>query len=345
MTSLTPQEARVVHKLNLFASVCPQCLFVKDPHKLIRQLHRFNYFYPSKKKRVKVPRTWGWDYYKPEGTLQRTARDVREWFTRQNALKAPESPPQPPSPTPLPQPRSPLYSVLPTEICEYIFKLVVTSYPEDDYHFPNITPAMSSVCRLTRQEMLPLFFKHNHFAFLTVNQFGKIATEDPIKWLYGMRQHLPKIHQITFFVRYFAIEDDSYSENISVTIRHDPARGCWTTTCEDDWSIERPGAGKITPDECAALERDGDVLCGIMRTMVDGRSRADLSPKNLMWLTRDAATFYITEKFKGDFDLRISGGMWELNSIMRPRVMRPPDIYFTDIEYDQMEKFGEAWGW
>jgi hypothetical protein len=81
MTSLTPQEARVVHTLNLFASVCPQCLFVKDPHKLIRQLHRFNYFYPSKKKRVKVPRTWGWDYYKPEGTLQRTARDVREWFT------------------------------------------------------------------------------------------------------------------------------------------------------------------------------------------------------------------------------------------------------------------------
>lgn len=90
MTSLTPQEARVVHKLNLFASVCPQCLFVKDSHELIRQLYRFNYFYPSKKKRVKLPKDWDWYYAEPNGSLQTTARKVQEWFTRPDALKAPE---------------------------------------------------------------------------------------------------------------------------------------------------------------------------------------------------------------------------------------------------------------
>jgi hypothetical protein len=59
MTSLTPQEARVVHKLNLFASVCPQCLFVKDPHKLIRQLYHFNYFYPSQEKAREISQRLG----------------------------------------------------------------------------------------------------------------------------------------------------------------------------------------------------------------------------------------------------------------------------------------------
>jgi hypothetical protein len=58
-TSLILQEARVVHKLNLFASVCPQCLFVKDPHKLIRQLYHFNYFYPSQEKAREISQRLG----------------------------------------------------------------------------------------------------------------------------------------------------------------------------------------------------------------------------------------------------------------------------------------------
>jgi hypothetical protein len=343
MTSLTPKEARVVHKLHLFASNSPQFLMVKDHRQLIRQLYRFNYFYPSKKKRVKVSENWLLGYEKPEGTLQTTARQVQEWFTRPDALKAPEAPPRPPSPTPMPQPQSPLYSILPTEIREYIFKLVVTSYPEDDYYFPNTTPAITSVCRLVRQEMLHLFFKHNHFTFATTNQSNQIAVEDPIKWLYGMRQHLPKIHQITFFVEYFAMNDGPNHGHISVTIRHDPAQGCWATTCEDDWSIEKPGTIETTPDERNALERDGDLLCGIMRTMVDERSRADLSPEYLMWLMRDAATFYVTEKVKGNFALANSPAIWHLNSVLGPSVMPPPDMYSTDVGYDQLKRFNEVW--
>ena len=173
MTSLTPNEARVVHELNFFASHTPNYL-PKDSRELIRQLYRFNHFYPSKEECVKIPRTWYCDYQESEGTLQTTVRNVREWFTRPDALKTPETPPRPLSPNPLSQPQSPLYSVLPTEIREYIFKLVVTSYPEgedDRYHYPNTTPAITSVCRLVRQEMLRLFFKHNHFAFPTDSKF------------------------------------------------------------------------------------------------------------------------------------------------------------------------------
>jgi hypothetical protein len=333
MTSLTPKEAREVHKLNRFASQSPQCL-PSGSRELIRQLYRLNYFYPSKKKRVKIPRTWRWDYAEPEGTLQTTTRSVREWFTRPDALKAPEALLRPPSPTPLPQLRSPLYSILPTEIREYIFKLVVTSYPEDEYHYPNITPAITSVCRLTRQKMLQLFFKHNHFAFPTQKQFTEIAIKDPIKWLYAMRPHLQKIHQITFFVGCIAIIDGySFWGPVSVTIKHDPAQGCWKTTCEDDWSIEKPNTGKITPDERKALESEGNLLCGLMRTMVEGRSRADLTPEYLIWLMHDARIVYATEKMERSFD---GMGMYPGVNTLGPDIVRPPDMYSTHIEYDQI---------
>jgi len=223
--------------------------------------------------------------------------------------------------------------VLPTEIREYIFKLVVTSHPEDDrYQIPNTTPAMTSVCRLVRQEMLQLFFKHNHFVTPTTDESSEIAIKDPVKWLYGMRPYLAETHQITFFVMNLAIDGDPYLGDISVTIKHDPAQGCWTTTCEDDWSIENEW--KLTLDQRNALERDGEMLCDLMRAMVDGRSRADLSPEYLMWLARDAAAWYATEKVEGKSDHAQSQRIFYSMSIIKPGVMRPPDMYSTDLEYD-----------
>jgi hypothetical protein len=339
MTSLTPQEARVVHKLNLFASVCPQCLFVEDSHKLIRQLYRFNYFYPSKKKRVKFPEDWDWNYGEPNGSLQTTARKVQEWFTRPDALKAPapEEPPRPSSPTPAPQLQSPLYSVLPVEIREYIFKLVVTSYPEDDYndyHYPATTPAITSVSRLVRRELLQSFLKHNHFAFPT--SFDSTTIDNPLKWLYGMRPHLPKIHQITFFVNHWA-RDSSSMGDISVTIRHDPTRDCWKTTCEDDWSVDKAEWRKREPEDRKALERDGNLLCGLMRTMVEGRSRDYLTTEYLMWLMYDARMLYTAEKMEGTIN---PDYVYPAINAMGPSIMRLPDMYSTNIEHDQMVRWG-----
>jgi hypothetical protein len=178
MTSLTPEEIRVVHKLKLFASVRPQCIPVNDSSELIRQLYRFNHFYPSKKRHVEYPKDWYSDYSELDGSLQTTAREMQEWFTRPDALKAPEAPPRPASPTPVPQLQSPLYSVIPTEIREYIFKLVVTSHPEGNYHYPITTPAITSVSRLMRQDLLQSFFKHNHFAFPT--HFGQLSFTIPL---------------------------------------------------------------------------------------------------------------------------------------------------------------------
>jgi hypothetical protein len=329
MTSLTPQEARVVHKLNLFASVCPQCLFVKDPHKLIRQLYRFNYFYPSKKKCVKFPKDWDWYYAEPNGSLQTTARKVQEWFTRPDALKAPEEPPCPASPTPAPQLQSPLYSVLPIEIRESIFELVVTSDHEGEYHHPATAPAITSVCRLMRKDLLQSFFKHNHFAFPT--NFNQTTIHEPVKWLYGMRPHLSKIHQITFFVNQWT-RNDYPSQDISVTIRHDLTQDCWTTTCEDDWSVDTPD-----PEERKALECDGVLLCDLMRKMVEGRSRADLTTEYLMWMMHDARIFYTTEKMEGEIN---AAYVYPAINVMGPSIVRLPDMYSTDIEHDQMVKWG-----
>ena len=56
------------------------------------------------------------------------------------------------------------------------------------------------MCRLVRKEMLQSFFKHNPFDFPT--NFSSTTIHEPVKWLYGMRPHLPKIHQITFFVNH-----------------------------------------------------------------------------------------------------------------------------------------------
>jgi hypothetical protein len=326
MTSLTPSEIHVVHKLNRFASSFPQCLVVRDSQELIRQLYRFTYFYPSK--RVKIPKDWYWDYEKPDRSLQTTARQVQEWFTRPDALKPPAAPSHPPSPTPMLQLQSPLYSVLPTEIREYIFELVVSSNPEGEHHDPNTIPAVAAVSRLVRQETLQLFFKHNHFAFPT--DFGQKTIEAPVKCLHAMRPHLPKIHQMTFFVAYYAKNDDSIDADISVTIRHNPSRGCWTTTCDDDWS---PSSMEMAPEDRCALKRDGALLCDFMGHMVDGRSRADLTPEYLMWLMHDARIFYTVEKMEGDCN-----GMEIQNKVSRvkPRVRRPPDMYSMDIEYDQM---------
>jgi hypothetical protein len=334
MTSLTPQEARVVHKLNLLASVCPQCLFVEDSHKLIRQLHRFNHFYPSKKKRVKFPEDWDWNYGEPNGSLQTTARKVQEWFTRPDALKAPEEPPRPASPTPAPQLQSPLYSVLPVEIREFIFKLAVTSDQEGKYHHPTTTPAITSVCRLVRKEMLQSFFKHNHFAFPT--DFSGTTIHEPVKWLYGMRPHLPKIHQITFFVNHWARNNTSIGD-ISVTIRHDPTHDCWTITCKDDWSVDKSDWFKAEPEDCKALECDGVLLCDIMRKMVEGRSRADLTTEYLMWLMHDARIFYTTERMEGEIN---PDYVYPKINAMGPSIKRLPDMYSTDIEHDQMVRWG-----
>jgi len=94
---------------------------------------------------------------------------------------------------------------------------------------------------------------------------------------------------------------------------------------------------KAEPEDCKALERDGVLLCDIMRKMVEGRSRADLTTEYLMWLMHDARIFYTTERMEGEIN---PDHVYPMINAMGPSIKRLPDMYSTDIEHDQMVKWG-----
>jgi hypothetical protein len=107
------------------------------------------------------------------------------------------------------------------------------------------------------------------------------------------------------------------------------------TTCQDGWSAEESGSLKRGPEERNSLESEGDVLCRIMRKMLDRRSKADLTPEYMIWLMHDARMFCMGSRLNGSYGMAI----YNLLGFMRPSVERPPDMYSTNIEHGLMEKW------
>lgn len=104
-----------------------------------------------------------------------------------------------------------------------------------------------------------------------------------------MRAHLPLLHKLTFKVTPCENETTLYkghSKVLSVTIRHDLQRGCWTISSSDDWSGVDDDATQLS------LEGDSALLQRIIEPLLDQRSRVDLKPEYPMWLVHDLELFY-----------------------------------------------------
>ena len=186
---------------------------------------------------------------------------------------------------------------LPPELREAIYAFALVSYKptvtfkldryqQDTYTQAN-QPPLTRVSRQIRQETLPVWYGGNDIVLHA--EGGK--ADDARKWLVRHEQHLPKLRQVSFWIRYVTPANRYSSSNgaIAVRLRRDPGRGgAWRV--EDGWrwiTVVRK------PEEVA---RDAKFLVGHLRELLREDWPDQLSAAGLHGLLADLRVGYVRQK-------------------------------------------------
>lgn len=185
---------------------------------------------------------------------------------------------------------------LPAEIREHIFTFVVVpeqpivtfrldKFQKESYEEAS-QPSITRVSRQVRRESLPLFYECNDFIIHTDGD----KAEDAERWFHYSQLHLSKLCHLTFWVRYVSRLDTTSPSSgaVGVSVRHNPRAGTWEAVNGWQWItvLRKP----------ANIEQDGEVLVCILKQLVEGQSRSNMTAEQHVALISDLKALYLKTK-------------------------------------------------
>lgn len=191
--------------------------------------------------------------------------------------------------------RCPLLGI-PPELRDLIFEYALksektlVSFRLDDYQRDSfaqaVQPALTKVSQQIRRESIPLWYSCNDF----VLHSEAAKANDARKWLLCNETQLPKLRQISFWMRYVTLENRVKSANgaICITLKRVNLSSDWTV--DDEWRwitvVRKP----------EALERDAKFLIEHLRQLLQEDWPDKLSVAGIHGLLTDLREGYVKEK-------------------------------------------------
>lgn len=185
---------------------------------------------------------------------------------------------------------------LPAELRTAIFEFALRSekpvvafrldqYQRDGYQQAT-QPPLTSVCRQIRDESLSIFYDCNDIVLHTEGT----KASDTLRWLRCIEYHLPKLRQISIWLRYVTLTNDRTAPGGALGLSLQRRTSDWIWHVEDQWNwvtvTKRP----------AAVQSDANFLIAALRSVLAEDAFCLRSADGIYGMLTDLKSMYVKEK-------------------------------------------------